>query len=96
MSFIPNPTLDDAMAYGYEHRLIVAMAEAAREYDERTGTDQLIRDSEQLQIFIRRRDMFRDALVGALTPNDRAAYAEQVERIDALIEREQQRLGLSE
>jgi len=87
-------TVDEILSPGFPARRAAEEKAAADKYDADTGTNQLMRDSTQLQLFVRRREMFCAALVEALTPNDRAAYADEVSRLDDIIEREQERLGL--
>lgn len=95
MSFIPHQRVSDMLDNpNYEHDDIKAMAAAADEFDQRTGTNQYERDSEFLQVTIRRRDMTLDLLVGSWMAEDKLRYEEEIARLDALIERESRRLGL--
>lgn len=83
MSFVPHPSLEDMMSPGFEHRYIVAMAEASKEYE-----------SECYQRNVRRLDMLRDQMAATVNPHDRVLLADEIERIEVIIETEGKRLGL--
>lgn len=44
MSFVPFPSLEAMMAPGFEHRYIVAMAEASKEYEDEQLKKAALRD----------------------------------------------------
>lgn len=89
-------TVSDLLDPKCQSKRIAEEKAAADEYDQQTGTNQYERDSAQLEIFVKRRELFRDYMVNAVTANDRAAYADQITRMDALIDSELARMGLSE
>lgn len=89
-------TVSDLLDPKLQRKRIAEEKTAADEYDVATGTNQLDRDSAQLELFVKRRELFRDYMANAVTPNDRAAYADQIARMDALIDGELVRMGLAE
>lgn len=85
MSIVPFPTLEEMQSFGWEHRYIVAMAEASKEYE-----------SEVYQRNVRRLDMLRDQMAATTSPHDRTLLADEIDRLESAVEAEAKRLGLSE
>lgn len=89
-------TISELLDPKHQSKRIAEEKAEADAYDLKTGTNQRSRDIDQITTLTERRAMFTRALVEALTPADKAAYCEQIERLSLLIDSELTRLGLAE
>lgn len=95
MNFAQHPTIAEMIDNpNYARGELRAMVAAANEYDAATGTNQLDRDKEQLQMFIARLESYRELMTAAHDPLVLSYYASEIDSLSALIETETARLGL--